>query len=258
MTPWGASSSASESEDDTPETLSFNSSKKAAKGVEHARQEYEANERRKQKEANRERDRRLKERAEAKEKEKEAAASGKRKTRDRKVKQPASEKSDDESEGGDAAGPRNELEARMARAMQEAEQESDEGDGGEDDEEATGSASDGSADEEDASEDDSDAQNSESESGSSQSGSEEEEEEEPEAPAHPKRMPSAPAYLPDELFKAAFSKAASSSKRRLDAEDEPDEASPRPRKQRKPAKRVGKDITVGCVSCISWEIVQKG
>ncbi|EPS95081.1 hypothetical protein FOMPIDRAFT_1025936 [Fomitopsis schrenkii] len=58
-------------------------------------------------------------------------------------------------------------------------------------------------------------------------------------------MPSAPTYLPDELFKAAFSKAASSSKRRLDAEDEPDEASPRPRKQRKPAKRVGKDITVG-------------
>lgn len=241
MAPRDAPSSASEAEDDAPETFSFNSSKRAAKGVEHARQEHEANERRKRKEANRERDRRLKERAEA-------AAS----TKAGKGKEQATEDDDDESEGKDS-GPRSELEARMERAMLEADQESDEGSGGEDGK-AGGSAGDGIEDEEspdeDDSEEDGDEQNSESESGSSQAGSDEEEEED--TPAHPRKTPSTPTYLPDDLFKAAFSKTASSSKRRLDTEDDSDDSSSHPRKQRKPAKRLGKDITVGYVSHILW------
>ncbi|KZT71093.1 hypothetical protein DAEQUDRAFT_810093 [Daedalea quercina L-15889] len=244
--------STSESEDDAPEAFSFNSSKRAAKGADHALQRFQEEEKRKRKEANRERDRRLKERAKGKE-----AATTKREGK--QLVRESGEEGENEGEAED--GPRDELEERMQRAMREAELESDEedaeeeeeewggiGDGAGEDDASHGSDSQGGSDSEDeidddedenaASDDTGDADETPSEAGSPEPDSEE--------PAPRKKAPSAPTYLPDHLFKVAFSQSVSSSKRRLDVEDEPADSSSRPRKkQRKRAKRPGKDITVG-------------
>ncbi|KAH9837980.1 uncharacterized protein C8Q71DRAFT_571441 [Rhodofomes roseus] len=219
-----ASSSGSESEDDAPDTLTFDSSKEAAKGAEHALQQHRAAERQKRKELNRDRDRRRKEQAQS---------------ATRKGKQPAGASEESEEEGG---GPKSELEARMERAMQEAELESDEEDevgeewGGIDD----GGHRDGESDDEGSSDEDEEASDAEN---SNATGSDSDAESASEPPASSKKAPRAPTYLPDHLFKAALSAPASSSKRRFDTADEPSD--PRPRKKR--AKRPGKakDIVAG-------------
>jgi len=242
-----ASSSGSESEDDAPETFSFNTSKVAAKDAEHALQRYQTAEKQKLKKLNRERDRLRKEQAKDKAAVKAASVKGKSKG--------ASEESDSEDEL--ESGPKSELEARMERAMQEAEQESGEEDEAQEEWGSLGSenapnradrasdqddSSDGSSDE------DSDASGDAHSSNASQSDSSDSDEDaEPEeAPAPRKKAPTTPTYLPDHLFKAAFSTSASSSKRHLDTADEPSDSRPR-KKQRKRAKRPGKgtDVVVG-------------
>ncbi|KAH9923818.1 uncharacterized protein B0H18DRAFT_1013523 [Fomitopsis serialis] len=242
-----ASSSGSESEDDAPETFSFNTSKVAAKDAEHALQRYQTAEKQKLKKLNRERDRLRKEQAQAKA----AATAGSGKGKGKG----ASEESDseDELEGRPKSG----LEARMERAMQEAEQESNEDDeaeeawgglGSEDASNRTHRAGDRDGTSDDSSDEDSDATGDVHSSNASQSDSSDSEEDPDleEAPAPRKKAPTTPTYLPDHLFKAAFSTSASSSKRRLDTADEPSESRPR-KKQRKRTKRSGKgtDVVVG-------------
>ena len=106
------------SDDEAPEVASFQTEKKAAKDRANAHQQFQTQEKEKRKAKNRRKDQALKERASLKKK-KNVVDSG----------------SGDESEeeGMEAGGSRSRdnLEARMARAMMEASQEFDEDEDGE-------------------------------------------------------------------------------------------------------------------------------
>ena len=112
------SHSPASSDDEAPEVASFQSEKKAAKDRENAHHQFQTQEKEKRKVKNRRRDQALKERASLKKKQK-VVASG----------------SDDESEeeGLEVGGSRSrdDLEARMGRAVLEAYQELDEDEDGE-------------------------------------------------------------------------------------------------------------------------------
>lgn len=105
------------SEDETPEAVTFNTSKRRAREDENALQAFQSEEKRKKKERNRERDKALKERA---------VQSGK--------KGKAKETDPDVGEArGDGGSSRGDLEERMNRAMREAEEEEEGLDSGEED-----------------------------------------------------------------------------------------------------------------------------
>ncbi|KAI0635347.1 hypothetical protein C8Q77DRAFT_699971 [Trametes polyzona] len=267
---------AESSEDDTPETFSFGSSKKAAKGEQEAVRQFQAAQKLKQKEKNRAIDRKLKARAAeaqttGKGKAKDAGASHWEKaTRGKGAEEDASDDSD-ASDGGEGASARSALEERMARAMKEAEEEDSE----DLDEEAEGSAFEGfsgedadmggSAEESEADEDMSEEddelagedeegeeydEEDEDEDMTSEDDGEDEEEEEEETVEHPppKSASQKRNYLPDHLFKSALSEASSrNTKITFDDDDSAPShrarTSPPPKRRR--AKRPAKDIVLG-------------
>ena len=104
------------SDDETPEVVSFQSEKKAAKDRANAHQQFQTQEKEKRKAKNRRRDQALKEHASLKKKNVVDSGSG----------------DESEEEGMEAGGSRSrdDLEARMARAMMEASQELDEDEDG--------------------------------------------------------------------------------------------------------------------------------
>ncbi|TFY70869.1 hypothetical protein EVG20_g2131 [Dentipellis fragilis] len=209
--------SGSESDSGTPEAIGLSQSARAARGAARELEAFRAEQRQRIKEKNRARDARLKEHA--------AEKSLKGKGKDM-----GAEGAEDE-EGED--GERERLEARMARAMGEAEGESggdsDEAEGLEDvemeeDEEGTGESE----------EDDEDA-----EMGEEFSGSEDDEDLEDERDVlDPKSK-----YLPDHLFTAALSNSRTSTKRTTNARTA--DADSRPIKKRKRATKKSKDILIG-------------
>ncbi|KAF8798428.1 hypothetical protein BYT27DRAFT_7203520 [Phlegmacium glaucopus] len=209
MAPHHSSSDSESSGDESaPEIISLAQSKKAIQKLDAELKKAEIAERQSKRRQNRELDRKLKERADM--------------NRAGKLK-------------GDGA---DELEVRMQRAMQEAQEEMDEegesgsGSGSED--------SDSDSDSENSGEDEDDVGSIDDEQGSVRSSEEEEEEEAENLPLKPKKKTYNPDHLPDELFTAAF---ASSSKRKA-TEDEDD----KPLKQTaKKAKRshTQKDLIIG-------------
>ena len=203
--------SGSESSDDegTPETISLAQSKKEIQKLNAELKKAETAERQSKRRQNREVDRKLKERADINRR-----RSGKKKV--------------------DEAG---ELEIRMRRAMQEAQEEMNEEDE---------SGSEGEAlDLENSDEDEDDGNSLYDDQGSVHS-DEEQEEEEREAeilPLKPKKKPYNPDHLPDELFTAAFASQSSTSKRKT-PEDEALKQTPKKRKR----SHIQKDLIVGYAS----------
>ncbi|OBZ78006.1 hypothetical protein A0H81_01657 [Grifola frondosa] len=219
------------SDDDAPEAFSFGSSKKTAKGAQDAVQRFHAAEKLKQKEKNRERDRALKERSAQANAKRKAGAAGKSKVKKLPIVESESE-GDEDAEGGE----RDDLETRMERAMREAEEESSS------DEDAAEDHS-GGSDEDDVesrSDADEDEQmsldgNAEEDDEMSESGGDEDE-----VPTAPKSRTN-PNYLPDHLFKSAFSQASQSSSAKRPAAHAPKA----PPKKRKRTKRGSQDIVLG-------------
>lgn len=245
------------SDDEAPEAFSFGQSKQAAKGEQNARQQFEAEQRRKLKQKNRERDRVLKERA-TQVKGTAKAAPG------RKGKGVAREEDEDESADEGGSAPRDDLEARMERAMREAAEESgeeeefsgfaperesgdedaasglgeadeDEDEDGDGDSDLEGSHATHSDEDEDASDDGDEDEDQLSEGEDAEPSDEED-------AAHERNVSNSD-YLPDHLFKAAFSATAASSKRKANGDQGPQP----PPKKRKRASRPGRDILVGYV-----------
>ncbi|KIP05262.1 hypothetical protein PHLGIDRAFT_128994 [Phlebiopsis gigantea 11061_1 CR5-6] len=213
-----AHSSAS-SDDEAPEAFSFSNSKKTAESEAKVLQQFHAEEKLKLKEKRRQRDRTLKERAK-----------GKGKAKETTVAEARSSESDAEDSGREAGGSasREELEARMDRAMLEADAESSE----EEEDSIMGDASSSGDDDEPGAE--------AHDAGSVDAVAP--------APTRPKRTPakqpissSKKDYLPEHLFTSAFSQLppsapAPKSKKRA--------ASP-PAPHRKRAKKARKDLSVG-------------
>ncbi|EMD32356.1 hypothetical protein CERSUDRAFT_126784 [Gelatoporia subvermispora B] len=244
------------SDDEAPDTFSFDQQKEAAKGEQTARKQYEAEQKRKLKQKNRERDRVLKERA--------AQSKGKGKATAAKKGERAAKDGDEEDESAGEASdvPRDDLKARMERAMREAAEESAEGEEGfggfdsevESDEEGAGPSKhledevegeeeNGDLEDEDASQLDDDEYFSVEEDNeddmSEVEGSELEDDEDENIAPH--LNPSHGDYLPDHVFSAAFSATPSSSKRKASES----QSTQRPTKKRKRTSRPGQDILVG-------------
>ncbi|TBU43164.1 hypothetical protein BD309DRAFT_961237 [Dichomitus squalens] len=222
------------SDDEAPEAVSFDSSKKTAKGEQNVLKKHHAVLKRKKKDKNRAHDRALKERSASirgKGKETDRPAASRRQSRQTEAEVSEDEDSDldDPEAGSDGVGGRSkeELEARMARAMAEAEDESEAED---DDEESAGSESDvqmegegfdeevPSLDEEMSSAgDDSEEEGENEEAGEgdedeamgSDEGEDEDEDEEDDLSEDPPLAKSSGKanYLPEHLFKAALSNA---------------------------------------------------
>ncbi|PIL26997.1 hypothetical protein GSI_10136 [Ganoderma sinense ZZ0214-1] len=249
------------SDDEAPETVSFGTSKKAAKGEQDALQQHHTAQKQKQKEKNRALDQALKDRsANTKGKSKALVAGSGKQSKEAEATPSENEGSDDdEAEEGTQDGPsREELKERMARAMMEAEDESGSEEGGQgfagsgDDVEMDGSEDE---DEELLEEGRSDGDGDEDEDGDGDEYEDEDEEMESEDEAEdedegvpPKRPPSASRngdYLPDHLFKSAFSH--TGKKIVFDDYDDPFPVAeaPPPRKRRR-TKRPSKDILLGC------------
>ncbi|TCD61191.1 hypothetical protein EIP91_008797 [Steccherinum ochraceum] len=208
------------SDDEAPEAVSFNSSKKTTKNEQAAVQKHHATEKQKRKEKNRNRDKALKERAAV------AQVVLRRK-------------------GKATAEGKSELEARMERAMRDAEGESDEED--EDTDELEEDVALGSDEEfEDTSEDAvmDDAGSINEEDGDEAEDDDDDDEETPISQTTRRQPPkSTPNYLPDHLFASAFSQPQShtSSPKQL-SKRKPKEQST---KKRKRSKKSSKDIVVG-------------
>ena len=254
----GAADSGDDS--DTPEAVSFGASRKTARGEHGAIQRFHAEEKMKAKEKNRARDRAMKARAESAKVAKGKAVAGGRSAKRARIEEEDAGSGEDE-EGTDsgeddeqsaAGGPsKKELEARMARAMMDAEDEEEDEDedfeegsafgdfSGEDDElEGDGEEGEEFEDDEDGDEDPSNADEDEDEDMASES--EEEVDDYSPAPSHK------PNYLPDHLFKSALSNAATKgSKIRFD-DDLSSRAAPPPQRKRKRTK-TSKDIVLGYV-----------
>ncbi|KAF8959861.1 hypothetical protein BDZ97DRAFT_1374089 [Flammula alnicola] len=223
MAPHQSASESSHDEDsDAPEAVSLSQSRKQVKKLESERKNAELAARQNKRAQNRERDRKLKERAEKN--------SVKAKGKGKEV----------EPDG---------LEARMERAMREAQEESGED---EDEDEMSGRCEDlegigmgSDEDEEDSGSDgDSEEDSEEDSEGSGLEGDDGDEEEEGEEKEPPKSQKTKfnPDHLPDELFAAAF---ASKPKRTADSElDNENETTKRPAKKRK-FSNVPKDVVVG-------------
>lgn len=228
------------SDDEAPEAFSFTSSKKSVQSEAQALQQFHAEEKQKLKEKRRQRDRTLKERKA------EAKGKGKGKSATAVVED---ESEEDEAEGRKAGGSTDELEARMERAMREAQAESGEdGEGGDFDMEDVDEESEGSESEHESGEEDQDAQ--------MNSDSENEEEENQAIPAKPKR-PSAKEsqstqnkdYLPEHLFASAFSHLPTQTDSQTKHKSKKRAASP-PTKKRKRVKKASKDVVVGYVNLL--------
>ncbi|KAI9057697.1 hypothetical protein FKP32DRAFT_1597909 [Trametes sanguinea] len=255
------------SDDEAPETFSFGTSKKAAKGEEVAVRQFHAAQKLKQKEKNRAIDRKLKERAadsKGKAKAKDAALSHWEKAT--KGKGAADRDSDDgEGSGGEEGAARSALEERMARAMREAEEEDSELDGeasasddlsGEDVDmdEAEGFGEEfGDEDEEfdeEGDEEDSEEEGEEDEVEDEDMASEDDEDESESEEDHQSSY-SNPSkqnrnYLPDHLFKFALSHATPrNNKITFDDEDSLPSRAPASLHKRRRAKRSAKDILLG-------------
>ncbi|PIL24116.1 hypothetical protein GSI_13868 [Ganoderma sinense ZZ0214-1] len=254
------------SDDEAPETVSFGTSKKAAKGEQDALQQHHTAQKQKQKEKNRALDQALKDRsANTKGKSKALVAGSGKQSKEAEATPSENEGSDgDEAEEGTHGGPsREELEERMARAMMEAEDESgseegDEGFAGSGEDVEMDGEDEEMSDEEDGSEDEDEDEDEDEESleegqsdgdadedGDEEMGSEDEDEDEDESvpSARPSNASQKGDYLPDHLFKSAFSHAG---KKIVFDDDDPlpvVDASP-PRK-RKRTKRASKDILLG-------------
>jgi len=200
-----ASSSKSESSDDegAPEIISLVRSKKDIQKLDVELKKAEIAERQSKRRQNREMDRKLKERA-------------------------------DMNRGGRKKGDdADELEARMQRAMQEAQEEMDE----KVESESGSGSGDSDSDSENSSEDEDDVSSLQNEQSS------EEEEEAEILPPKPKKKTYNPDHLPDELFTAAFASQASTSKRKT-TEDEEDK--PLKQTSKKPKRsHAQKDLIVG-------------
>ena len=208
MAPHHSSSDSESSSDDegAPETISLAQSKKEIQKLDAELKKAEIAARKSKKSQNREMDRKLKERADMN-------RGGKQKGDD-----------DDDEVGG--------LEARMNRAMQEAQEEMDE-DG------ESGSVGDSEKDSDDKEEQE-DVSSLEDEQGS-------EEDEEGEAeilPPNPLKIKHNANHLPDELFTAAFASKASTSKRK--APDDNKEDNPPKQTSKKPKRsHTRRDLIVG-------------
>ncbi|CAL1710493.1 unnamed protein product [Somion occarium] len=225
------------SDDEAPEAISFNSEKKAAKGRDAALQQFQSEERLKTKEKNRRKDQALKERALSKRK---PDVKGKDKA--------VNEEEDENEDDGSLAGPsRDDLEARMERAMRDAAEQSGSDLEDEEPEEFEGfNADDSEADEfSEASDDSVSDESSEDELPVHVREDGEEEESPSEEEDVPPRKPSQKLdYLPDHLFTAAFSQPETSSgAKRKAAASQKDT----PTKKRRRLKKTNKDIVIGCV-----------
>jgi len=221
-----SSSPSSESEDEgAPEAVSLSQSKKVVQRLESERRNAEAVGRKAQKKKNRDLDRKLKERSE---KNKEQGSSGLSKERPKSsVRDQGASVSDEE--GAD------DLEARMERAMREAQEE-------EEDEEGLSSDEDGSLDSQEEGinndEDSSDSEDSSKEDDDVDFLSPDEEDEDGEngfLALHKKAQ-----KLPDELFTAAFSASNTSNPKRKAVDEE---APSKPAKKRKSKAR--RDVIIG-------------
>ncbi|KAI0916520.1 hypothetical protein AcV5_002988 [Taiwanofungus camphoratus] len=240
--------SVNESDDDAPEVFSFGSSRKAAQGEQDSLQQFRLAEKSKQKQKNRERDRVLKERAE----QAKARAKTKGKAKEVENRRVTRAAEDDESEGKPQRnGGRDDLEARMERAMREAAEESDSDSGMEGpgsrqgspaDDSETGDGdgtreenSEGARDEDvmsEVNEDEDDA-----EEGLSDNGEEES--------SPPSRFSASHNYLPDHVFESAFSTMSGPS---LSSRRSPPTATLKSTpKKRKRVKRSSKDMIIGYV-----------
>lgn len=211
------------SDDEAPEAFSFGASKKSAEGEARALQQFHAAEKQRLKDRRRQKDRVLKERkAQAK-----GAAKGKGKARETVFTE-----ADDESDGGDAAPSKEDLEARMERAMREAQAEMDGDDSEHEDVEMDGTQSEGDAselDEDEADEDEADED------------SEDEEEELSQIQSRPAQKD----YLPDHLFATAFSQLPSKPpKTKAKAKSKQRPESPPPKK-RKRVQASTKELVIG-------------
>ncbi|CAL1710490.1 unnamed protein product [Somion occarium] len=223
------------SDDEAPEAISFNSEKKAAKGRDAALQQFQSEERLKTKEKNRRKDQALKERALSKRK---PDVKGKDKA--------VNEEEDENEDDGSLAGPsRDDLEARMERAMRDAAEQSGSDLEDEEPEEFEGfNADDSEADEfSEASDDSVSDESSEDELPVHVREDGEEEESPSEEEDVPPRKPSQKLdYLPDHLFTAAFSQPETSSgAKRKAAASQKDT----PTKKRRRLKKTNKDIVIG-------------
>jgi hypothetical protein len=181
------SSSDSESNDDedAPEIISLAQSKKDIQKLDAELEKAEIAVRKSRKSQNREMDRKLKERA-------------------------------DMNRGGRQKGDEVvELEARMYRAMQEAQDEMDEGESG---------------DSEKDDDEQGDVSSFEGEQGSEEEEEEEEEEEAESLPPNPLKKTYNANHLPDELFTAAFASKTSTSKRKSPDDDPPKQTSKKPKR----------------------------
>ncbi|KAI0954215.1 hypothetical protein AcV7_007508 [Taiwanofungus camphoratus] len=238
--------SVNESDDDAPEVFSFGSSRKAAQGEQDSLQQFRLAEKSKQKQKNRERDRVLKERAE----QAKARAKTKGKAKEVENRRVTRAAEDDESEGKPQRnGGRDDLEARMERAMREAAEESDSDSGMEGPRSRQGSPADdsemgdgdgtqeenseGARDEDvmsEVNEDEDDA-----EEGLSDNGEEES--------SPPSRFSASHNYLPDHVFESAFSTMSGPS---LSSRRSPPTATLKSTsKKRKRMKRSSKDMIIG-------------
>ncbi|OSX62280.1 hypothetical protein POSPLADRAFT_1066114 [Postia placenta MAD-698-R-SB12] len=233
------------SDDEAPETFTFNSSKQVAKGAQDTLEEYQAAEKSKRKQKNREKDRVLKERAE------QAKQNAARKGKGRAPLLAAGRAGSDEAEDEEEGRADDELEVRMRRAMREAEEESDVGEGSSfEGLDGSGSESEEGGLEEDEDEDASASSHFDSEDGEEaasdqdeqvQEGSSSEEETDNAASILTNALASKN-HLPDHLFKSAFSKVQSvpsSSKRKFDV------SADAPRLPSKKRRHQPKDLLVG-------------
>lgn len=266
MTSLKRPASSDSSDDDTPEAVSFGSSKKVAKSERHVVERFHEAQKQKQKEKNRALDRVLKDRAaDSKGKDKGKAKDTGRRQKGKSSGEDALDGEEDEEGLDDAAGgaSREELEARMARAMMEAEDEEDE----EDEEKEGGSVLDGlsghdvemggeASDEED---EDGDEGEDEDEDGDEEMGSEDDEDEEGEDgdgegdsddEDDEAKTRQKPKYLPDHLFKSALASVPSRNSK-IVFSDEPVPAPARSSStllhKRRRTKRPSKDIVLGYV-----------
>nr|VWP00078.1 MARTX [Ganoderma boninense] len=255
------------SDDEAPEAVSFGTSKKVAKGEQDALQQHHAAQKQKRKEKNRALDQALKDRsANTKGTGKNGVVSSGKPSKKAQAARSEDEGSDgDEVEESTKGGQsREELEERMARAMMEAEDESGSEEGHEgfagfgdsvemevegEEEEMSDERERSGSEDEDEDEDllaEEGSGGSEDEDEDEEMGSEDEDEDEDEgvSSTKPSSSPQKDDYLPDHLFKTAFSR---TGKKIVFDDDDPlpvPEASP-PRKRRR-TKRTSKDILLGC------------
>lgn len=251
MAPRHHRSAAESSDDEAPEAVTFGSSKQTAKGDQQSIQQYHIAEKQRLKEKNRAIDRALKERS-AKTKQ------GRPAKRSRNQAFPSEEHGSDEDEDEDndtgGHGPTREaLEDRMARAMKDAEEESDLE--GEHDDEMSDEEGQGSSVSEEASsgEEDSEEDMDDNEENVSGDGSDDEDEDEDmaseSADDEDLLSPSSAKtgnYLPEHLFKSALKKPNKIVFNEVEDVQERHSQSMKPKKRKRPGHS-SKDIIVGFV-----------